>query len=598
MTKLLWIGLLVMSAWAQEVMTWQPYYSQAAGLAKLDVHKNVITRLGLQFWYVNNNGTLTDKSAGYTQQFVNKAKQYNIDILITPYNADTDWNWPFAKSSFTTYRATFVRNLLKLVDQYDAAGIDLDLEGKQDAEFDYVGRYEYSKFVRILADSLHKRGKILTVDTYPYVWNGPHAKWWQDWIYVVDAIHVMGYEEIGSGATGWRSYKDRQDKGMEAGYSKSKIFMGLPSYKNSWLDTISPGVLKSALTHVRGLRDIKAPIAIWDLPQMGSTWSNLSMQSVLKQIKDAATLPDPSTAALDSVALKNMDAFDESKVSWASTRDDYGSSSYDKPYCYFDDDWVEHCTPLKSLITSVNSKKRMHNVFTRVASSAGKSTWGAMNFHFNKNQKQEDFTPFGGLTIRYSSNYPFDLSVVQRSPDAQNPSDHHKITLPATNGKEKGIWVPFSSLAQVSDAPLKWQMNIRQVYRLEFTPELPESVQSTWDFSVVSLRPGFVSADTGSFDGIGNLSSGNNTSSNSQVLRSSSEGVNPISKTSRLGVQLDGRNTLMSEGQWSLYNLAGELIFQGEESTLGSGLNKFESGVYLLRVKFEGISEMHKVILE
>ena len=135
---------------------------------------------------------------------------------------------------------------------------------------------------------LDTRGKILTVNSFHYIWNAPNQDWWPDWLGEVDNIHAMGYEDLYEGGTGYHQYSFQQNAGYAAGYDGNAVLMGMPSYLASWGTTSGRGT--SAQAHVQEIRyDLAEPtgIAIWDLQL--TAWQNSDLWCEIAELKEAGS---------------------------------------------------------------------------------------------------------------------------------------------------------------------------------------------------------------------------------------------------------------------------------------------------------------------
>jgi PKD repeat protein len=137
---------------------------------------------------------------------------------------------------------------------------------------------------------LKSRGKLLTVDTFPYIWNAPNINWWSDWVGKVDNIHSMGYEDLYEGGTDWQKYSYQQNAGITAGYPANSVLMGMPDYVDPW--GVSSGRGTDALAHIQevhyDLPDGPTGIAVWDLQLRGSSWQNSDTWCEIAALKMAS----------------------------------------------------------------------------------------------------------------------------------------------------------------------------------------------------------------------------------------------------------------------------------------------------------------------
>lgn len=273
-----------------EIMTWVPSYALTQSRAMATANfgtcspKDVITRVGLQFWQVQSNGSIIydplynpgpdDAEVAWWR---NWCTDNGVQCMMTPYNHDgTDWNWAMAKSAFDNNRATHVAALISELERLDLDGIDIDYEGIGDFTTD---RAAFAQFLDDLSVELKARGKVLTVNSFHYIWNGPNQDWWPDWVGVVDNIHSMGYQDLYEGGTSYQPYSFQQDVGVTAGFAGNDVTMGFPSWVSSWGTSSGRGT--NAQAHVQEVRhDLPygpTGIAIWDFQMQGADWQTSNL---------------------------------------------------------------------------------------------------------------------------------------------------------------------------------------------------------------------------------------------------------------------------------------------------------------------------------
>ena len=268
---------------ALDVMGWVPPYGVGAAETAVTADfgaydaKDGLSRVGLQFWVPNADGTVRYATHEWYKPadadvawWVNWGHANGIKVLLCIYNNTGTWDWTLARSAFATNRATFVSSLVAEMTRLGLDGIDIDLEGTGSLDAD---RAAFSSFITALATEVHARGKLLTVDSFHYIWNAPNQSWWPDWVGKVDTIHTMGYDDLYEGGTGYHRYSFQQTAGVNAGFGASAVSMGFPGWKNSWGTSSGRGT--DVLAHLGEVRyDLAQPsgIAIWDLQLTGSDW--------------------------------------------------------------------------------------------------------------------------------------------------------------------------------------------------------------------------------------------------------------------------------------------------------------------------------------
>ena len=310
-----------------EIMSWVPPYaiSQSQSAAQADFGlcdaADGLTRVGLQFWTPNSDGSIKYANHEfYTPQdsdvnwWKNWGAANNIEIFLTVYNNTGTWNWPLARSAFASNRSTFVSSLIAELDRLDLDGIDLDLEGIGSLNSD---RADFNLFVHELWLQLQARGKKLTIDSFHYIWNAPNQDWWSDWVGKVDNIHSMGYDDLFEGGTSYQPYSFQQQAGITAGYEGNLISMGMPSFLTNW--GVSSGRGTNAIAHVEEVRyDLNVPtgIAIWDMQL--SQWQNSDLWCEIADLKSLGSVDQPLAP---SELIANTFSSTQIDLSWIDNAD-------------------------------------------------------------------------------------------------------------------------------------------------------------------------------------------------------------------------------------------------------------------------------------
>lgn len=279
-----------------EVMSWVPPYAIPACQTAVQANfgtcdaKDGLTRIGLQFWTPNTDGTIKYANHEFytpTDADVNWWKTWaaanNVELLLCIYNNIGSWDWSLAVSAFDTNRTTFINALIAEMNRLGLDGIDLDLEGV--GAFD-SNRAAFKLFVQELSAQLKLQNKILTIDSFHYIWNAPNQNWWVDWIGLVDNIHTMGYTDLyEASTTAYGPFSFQQNTGTNAGYPSNMVSMGLPTWVGSWGTSSGRGT--TAQAHIQEIRyDIAAPtgIALWDLQLQG--WQNSALWCEIQGLKN------------------------------------------------------------------------------------------------------------------------------------------------------------------------------------------------------------------------------------------------------------------------------------------------------------------------
>ncbi len=323
------------------ITTWVPWWSvaQCKGILMDTTHRagERIDRLGLPFWapevIINGEDTIVSGEIilerNQWHQGVDSldivwyrdwTRENNVACLLTigywllmddTMSTET-WaiNWELQKRAFADKKDVLVKALLDKVEEFDLDGVDVDLEGTP------TYREEYAAFVRTLADSLHSRGKIMTLDVMPStVGMNSHSEWWPDYLGYADALNIMAYQFLFEGSNDNyggnlenNRYSTLIEYGISLGYRPEQLCIGLPTWLNDWGEG---GHGTSSLAHLKELRDIETPVSVclWDLRLLGKSWQDprawqtfdlldSAPKIVLDSIDRAVALKDTDTLSL------------------------------------------------------------------------------------------------------------------------------------------------------------------------------------------------------------------------------------------------------------------------------------------------------------
>jgi hypothetical protein len=274
----------------RKVITWVAPYAIAPSLTRLKAlyggvgARNSITHLALQFWVPTQAGGIARSTQGaITDQTIKTFAAWGhangIKVVLCIYNGDASWDWNLAKQGFKAHREKFIAALVAEMQKFDLDGIDVDLEGP-------AGNFEadktaYVAFAKELSSRVHKLGKIVTVDSFPWKWNAPNWNWWAALFPYVDAINSMGYDDLGKNPVpdeGWRRYSTQKSK---AGLYSTKLNIGIPSYKASWQGNATVDQVKWFRTAAAG----RVGVAIWDAQFSDASWKSAPVWANLRAIR-------------------------------------------------------------------------------------------------------------------------------------------------------------------------------------------------------------------------------------------------------------------------------------------------------------------------
>lgn len=263
------------------VMTWVPPYAVSACRTRLEERyegigpQDVVTHLGLQFWVPTRDGVIArtgaeaDTGDASVKRFRDWGRARGIRVLLCIYNGAQGWDWELGKAAFGAHPEAFATALAGEVERLDLDGVDLDIEGNGKLDAD---REAYLRFARQLSARLREHRRVLTIDSFSYIWNAPNQSWWMALFPLADAITTMGYDEIGAQAPEWRSF-DAQKRA--AGIHASKLLLGLPAHLAEWRGTALDGHLAWFQ------KNPEVGVAIWDAQFGSEAWRKAAVWRVL-----------------------------------------------------------------------------------------------------------------------------------------------------------------------------------------------------------------------------------------------------------------------------------------------------------------------------
>ena len=351
---LLSVLLLSMSALAGDVTIWVPpyYISECKNTVDMDFGgikmKDAITNLALQFWTPNpdNPGQVVfqPKYAGSSSSkvnddnvrwFVNWGKTNKVPVILCIYNSMKQssgsemWDWQLVHNSISsTYRTSFVKSILAQVDKFDLDGVDIDFEGndsKYDVDWLRADSTNFYTFSQQLADSLHKRGKIVNVAVFNDKWNVPGILWWQKLLKIYDGVETMGYTSAtapisGSEAAHKYQYDTLMTVAKQGGVDRGrKLMIGLPSDATSWKGTTLDANLDWLLKNGKMSDTSTVGLCIWDAALKSSAWRTKAVwEKVAKMSADVRAKRNGQ--ALSSSSKKASSSSSSQKASSSSVK--------------------------------------------------------------------------------------------------------------------------------------------------------------------------------------------------------------------------------------------------------------------------------------
>lgn len=224
------------------VMFWQ-YGSNLETLGNKQEGINIVSPT----WYElkNSNGDIT---SDFSSKYYSKAKEngYKIWPIIT--NGIDSVNYSYDDTSnllnSEKNRENFIRNLLKICQNDNLDGINMDFESMKVDDRDL-----YSQLIKEMAPILRKHGITLSVDMYfvSYIDRKVVGKF-------SDYVILMGYDQRGSWSSEAGSISECKwvEKNVESlindsKIDASKIILGVPFYTRLWTKNSSTGNLSTKI---------------------------------------------------------------------------------------------------------------------------------------------------------------------------------------------------------------------------------------------------------------------------------------------------------------------------------------------------------------
>ena len=299
-------------------MSWIPVYGNTISKAnvfntsKATWLQNGLTHIGLQYWVPGDNGDVVFRTnyqyqnqaatiASDVQDYVTWGKNNGVKIMLTLHNVHANgFDWSLAQKVINDYPTQTIANLISIVNTYDLAGVDIDLEG--------VGAYGADKaafisFVDALGKALRNINKELSVALFSTpCYNYPNPSWESDLAPHVDFMNIMGYAESYEKNT--KTYPSCPVTPSEAnafvhrysyienfatvteGIAESKLNIGIPGTVTSWGGD-------SLYTHLCDIASVSSTggIALWDLRLTGKgLWLEEKTWELIGMFKDGATV--------------------------------------------------------------------------------------------------------------------------------------------------------------------------------------------------------------------------------------------------------------------------------------------------------------------
>lgn len=232
--------------------TWVAYWSNETGIRAATDRISSFDEISPLVFEVNPDFTISDKtdqSETYWQELYAKARTENVRLVPTVLWGDKDQI--HAMLSNPEKRTAHIAAILQTIQDFGAAGIDIDYEGKYKDD-----KPLFSQFISELGAALHAKNQILTCTIEARTTDAPAKSapektlmaWANNYIVLgeaCDQVRVMAYDHyyLTRGAQTWRQ-TTKNLGGLQADYDwtkqvityalkyipKQKLILGIPTY--------------------------------------------------------------------------------------------------------------------------------------------------------------------------------------------------------------------------------------------------------------------------------------------------------------------------------------------------------------------------------
>lgn len=215
---------------------WVPYWDEKNVEKSFRANKKVLNEISPYWYFVKADGKLS-AAAKFNLALIEEAKKEGIKVIPMVSN---DFNGAMISKIINNpkLRKVHVDQLVDKVVARDLDGIDLDYEGLLEKD-----RKMYAHFIKVLADKLHKHGKVLSVTLQAKVKAPGHtsATKAQDWAKIgkhADKLRIMAYDyhwkTSPPGPIAPRSWVEEIAKFAKTKVESRKIILALGTYGYHW----------------------------------------------------------------------------------------------------------------------------------------------------------------------------------------------------------------------------------------------------------------------------------------------------------------------------------------------------------------------------
>ncbi|MFC1780085.1 glycosyl hydrolase family 18 protein [Patescibacteria group bacterium] len=244
-----------------ELSGWIAYWDLQNALNTYKSNIDSFQSLSPTWYYVLADGSLALKNTARNSELINLCSTNNTKLIPTISNSSASELSTILNDA--NLLNNHVNSIVNEVNTYNYDGIDIDYE--LISGFD---KEAFSNFIKILADDLHKNGKVLTIailwknDLDVLIENVSESRKAQDWREIgkhVDEFRIMAYNFTSAadlpGPIAPRDWiRSILDYALENIEDDEKIVLGLPFYAYEWTDG-SKGAKALVWTDIDNIND-------------------------------------------------------------------------------------------------------------------------------------------------------------------------------------------------------------------------------------------------------------------------------------------------------------------------------------------------------
>lgn len=228
-----------------KISAWLPYWDQVRGYQSFIDNAHLYAEVS-PFWYEMASATSIVRYPNAEAPDVISGIQSRGVQLIPTISNNFDGGRVTTMLSSAATRTVHVAALVDLVGVRGYDGLDVDYENLAPGDRD-----RYTAFVTELANTLHAKGKRLSVAVHPKTsepgsWSGPQAQDYAALGRVVDRLRVMAYDyhwaTSGPGAVAPMSWVDDVARFAASQVAPEKVQLGMPLYGYDWNGNVGEGV--------------------------------------------------------------------------------------------------------------------------------------------------------------------------------------------------------------------------------------------------------------------------------------------------------------------------------------------------------------------